>query len=525
MAKRVPIKFGSVGSALTLLGTLYRNPADAVKEYTSNAIDEWVKQTAKGGRPDVCRVTYSLEKSRIVIEYNCPGMDEKEFEAALRRVADSAKKTLTIAQIGELGIGIFAFNQVGRTCTFWSKKLQGSQTVKVTLRSGSDEAEIETAPKKEALAQPGMRIVISNLHTDPTKGRGPLEPERLQRMFAEKFDPYLRAGQLEIMLCLGTLTHMVQPLDLGLPTVGKGYETRYVEKDARKTYTTQFWFDPSGKGKVSIRHTGVTIIDDMGDMAYGFEDTVYGSGFLRGYIDAVFLRPLPSRTAFEENNDWATFLLDLQRIEPAIAAEVQELRKSQAQEQAKEVLERAKQLASEILGQPIFQDLELLKGLAKKRGKRQKTGKAARTGRRTGERSRTSGNKPSPEGLRFNWVEKAFETGPEKHSRFVTGTVEANFLNSDYKREMAGREEDKLAYAALLIGKETIAYNDKSGKADDLLEKLLAFSFQLKLRVPEHASALRRQQAQMAKGATQMSQRHSRGRRAQPASQQLNLSL
>jgi len=36
-----------------------------------------------------------------------------------------------------------------------------------------------------------------------------------------------------------------------------------------------------------------------------------------------------------------------------------------------------------------------------------------------------------------------------------------------------------------MIGKETIAYNDKSGTADDYLEKIVSFYFRLKNRLTE----------------------------------------
>ena len=114
---------GNLGVLLTYLGRLYGTPANAIKEYISNALDEWIKAKNKGETGGPCEVNYRLEKSRIVIDYNSPGMDAKEVEAALNRVADSMKRELTIPQIGELGIGIFAFNQVGSTCSFYSKKV------------------------------------------------------------------------------------------------------------------------------------------------------------------------------------------------------------------------------------------------------------------------------------------------------------------------------------------------------------------------------------------------------------------
>ena len=105
---------GNWGVLLSYIGKLYGTPGNAIKEYTSNALDEWRKAREKGEMESVCEVTYSLEKGRITIDYNSPGMDEKEFENALNRVAESVKLGSSIPQIGQLGIGIFAFNQIGR---------------------------------------------------------------------------------------------------------------------------------------------------------------------------------------------------------------------------------------------------------------------------------------------------------------------------------------------------------------------------------------------------------------------------
>jgi hypothetical protein len=72
--------------------------------------------------------------------------------------------------------------------------------------------------------------------------------------------------------------------------------------------------------------------------------------------------------------------------------------------------------------------------------------------------------------MRIAFAEVPFEDGLSKHSRFLSGIVQVNKLNPDYKREMIGSEEAKLSYATLMIGKETIAYNDKSKSADEFLE-------------------------------------------------------
>jgi len=90
------------------------------------------------------------------------------------------------------------------------------------------------------------------------------------------------------------------------------------------------------------------------------------------------------------------------------------------------------------------------------------------------------------EGRGINYKEVSFEDGPAKHSRYISRIIEINELNEDYKREvLKGTVQTQLAYAALMIGKETIAYNDKSGTVDDYLEKIVSFYFRLKNRLTE----------------------------------------
>ena len=90
MAQRIPIQL-HVANALQWLGTLYRNPADALKEHVSNAIDEHVKAKAQGAAHERCDITFTLDRRHVIVEYPY-GMSREEFESALQRVADSAKR-------------------------------------------------------------------------------------------------------------------------------------------------------------------------------------------------------------------------------------------------------------------------------------------------------------------------------------------------------------------------------------------------------------------------------------------------
>ena len=487
MTRRVPIQM-NVANALQWLGNLYRNPADAIKEHVSNAVDEHLKAVAAGTARDRCTVVFRVEKQQVEIRYPY-GMTHHEFESALQRVADSAKRHSKVTQVGQLGIGMFSFQQVGKKCTFLSRKNDESPTIRVILREGRRDAEFDTARKAEALDQPGIKIVISELKVDPTRARGPLAPEKLTRLFAERFGPYIERGQLDIQVWVDSKLYPVQPPAIHLPRIGKGIEAVHLAGDCVAMLT--LFFDASGTGTVGIRHAGVLVVDDLKLIgAYGLEESVYASGNVKGWIDADFLKPLPARTGFEENEDWIKLLDALDRCRPQIETEVEQLKAEQEEKELSEVQRQAVQLAREILDLEDFKDLELPGGLAKARASNG-DGRVQPTGQETGEKAHDPGDHVQPYGPRIRYQETAFSEGPRRHSRYAKGVVQANTLHPDYQQEVSAASDSKLAYATLLIGKEAIAFNDKYGVVDEQLEKLLSFYFTLKRRLRTNGRGLR----------------------------------
>ncbi len=487
MAQRIPIQL-HVANALQWLGTLYRNPADALKEHVSNAIDEHLKAKLQGTAHERCDVAFTLDRRHVTIEYPY-GMSRAEFESALRRVADSAKRGGAARTVGRLGIGIFSFQQVGRRCTFYTRKTAASETLRVVLKEGDDEATIETALARERLAAPGLRVVISELKFDPTRPRGPLAPDALRRYLAEKFDAYLREGWLAIEIRTGVGRFDVMPARIRLPRLLADIRELALPHAPDKKVRLELYFDPSGRGRVAIRHHGVTIIDALASLtAYGLEESVWAQGHVRGALDADFLSPLPARSGFEENDDWIAVLDLLDRYLPTLEAELDGHLATHRARQASEIGERALRLARDILDLDEFRDLALPGGLAK-RGRPEppapRQTASGRTRRRaSGQTPRDPGTLPSARGQRIRYEEVAFEAGSQAHSRFASGVVQANTLHPDFQH--AARSSDsRLAYAALMIGKESIAFNDRTGSAGDFLEKLLDFYFKLHAQKPK----------------------------------------
>ena len=64
--RKVPIKLHTA-NALKWLGSLYRNPAEAIKEHISNAIDEHLKAKDMGEAFSVCEVTYLLKRIELLL--------------------------------------------------------------------------------------------------------------------------------------------------------------------------------------------------------------------------------------------------------------------------------------------------------------------------------------------------------------------------------------------------------------------------------------------------------------------------
>ena len=485
MAQRIPIQL-HVANALQWLGTLYRSPADALKEHVSNAIDEHVKARLEGTARERCRVVFTLDRRSVAVEYPY-GMSRREFEAALRRVADSAKRVEGAQSIGRLGIGIFSFQQIGRKCTFYSRKSAAAETIEVVLKAGRDDAQMQSALARDRLDGPGLRVVITELKFDPSRPRGPLAPDMLRRYLAEKFEAHLREGWLEIAIVSGVGEFLVLPPRVGLPRLMGRLRRVPLAGDSSKQLRLDLYFDPSGKGRVAVRHQGVVVVENLASVpAYGVEEGVWGRGHVRGHLDADFLTPLPARTGFDENADWVALLDVLDRYAPTLDAEVESHLAAHRARQVSDLERRALRIARDILDLDQFRDLALPGGLAK-RGRPQPADEtpagAAKPPRRTRAATKEPGTTATPRGRRIGYREVPFEDGSRAHSRFIDGVVEANTLHADYVRA-ARATESRVAYAALLIGKETIAFNDRSGTAGDFLEKLLDFHFRLQADRP-----------------------------------------
>lgn len=481
MAEKGKIK-ANLGNLLTYIGQLYRNPRDALKEYVSNVIDRWVETRDLGDQNGNCNVSIILTQKQVLVRsHSQPGQDRKGLKEMMVRVAESIKPALGVPQIGRLAIGIFAFNQIGTKIVFYSKRGNGEPTWKLILTKNSDDYEIEEAPKRESLEYPGMDVVISGLTQDPTRPRAALNPGALSKYLAEWFDFYLREGTLELTIEAKGQKWKVEPPPIHLPPVAEGFKNTCIKGDPLKPLQCKLWFDPSSQGRIAVCHTQIPIIEDMRrieELHSGFGETIYASGYLRGVINADFLTPLSGRAGFEMDAGWMAFMSWLEAVEPSIRQEVEEHLLEQEIQRIERIKDEAKKVAEEILADEPFQQLELLTGMRRKRSEPRER-KTKPPGKETGTKVEKTGDRPDPAGLRFNFKEVPLDD-IWRHSVFEAGLLKVNSRNPNYVQWVEkGTKRRAMHYIALLIGKETIAFNDKSTGADYYLEKLLAFSLAL----------------------------------------------
>ncbi len=486
MSEKGKIK-ANLANLLTYIGQLYRNPKDAVKEYLSNCIDAWLEARMSGQVNGYCDVSIHLTPGRVKLQsHSQPGKDRKGLKEMMTRVAESAKPMLGVPQIGRLAIGIFAFNQIGTKAIFYSKRGAGEPTWKLTLTKNSDEYQIEQAPKRESLETPGLDVVISGLSHDPTRPRAALTPGALVKYLAEWFDYYLREGTLRLSIQARDQVWKAEPPPVRLPPVAQAFKEFDIKGDLSKHIQCALWFDPSSQGRIAVCHTKIPIIEDMRrieELHPGFGETVYASGYLRGIINVDFLTPLSGRTGFEMDASWWAFISWLETVEPSIRAEVEDHRLEGEIERIEAIKDDAKRLAEELLETEPFQQLELLGGMRRKRGKKkvmQTNPRGKETGKRVKEKT---GDRRDPSGLRFSFKEVPLDD-VWRHSIFEAGQLKVNTRNPNYIQcVVKGTKRRATRYIALLIGKETTACNDKTGDADYYLEKLLAFSLILESKM------------------------------------------
>ena len=177
-------------------------------------------------------------------------------------------------------------------------------------------------------------------------------------------------------------------------------------------------------------------------------------------------------------------LLDaLQEIEVELDKEITGFRDEAENERMQTLFRRATRLAREIFSQDEFMDLDLIDGLRR----------VSRTDGESHAANEDSIKEPATNGDETNGhkengsnghgrraardiIRRADFDGDVRHrSRLNEGAIEININSPDFLALSRVPRSHQVAYVAMLLGKEIIAYNDSSRASDEALEKMAAY--------------------------------------------------
>ena len=272
----------------------------------------------------------------------------------------------------------------------------------------------------------------------------------------------------------------VAPIGAKLPSIGQQFKDVPLPGDSTRKFRSQFWYDPNGSSKVAITSMGVVVLEDVGTFAeHGLANTVYTSGFLKGIIEADFIKPLPARGHFLEDSAWAEFISTLQSIAPQLEKDMESARSSVDLVRQGRLLRMAQRIVQELLREEDFQELQLIEGLTRVSANHQPS---SSNGKRSNGASRGRGSnghdkrRSQRSNTRPVFIRDApFYDAPHHHSRLKDGAIEINTTNPDFLALSSVPTSQQVAYLTFLLGKEIIALNDATGLSDEPLERMLTY--------------------------------------------------
>jgi anti-sigma regulatory factor (Ser/Thr protein kinase) len=142
--EKIRLRIGNLGKAVLITGQAYQDPKDALNEFVSNAADEYAEAGRRGERIRVVlrrRGRYPV----IVVDDGGRGMDSERLRQLARNLFESTK-VADPRTLGEKGIGILAFQQLGGRCEIVSRSEGSDISRLLRLERGRSNAELATAP-------------------------------------------------------------------------------------------------------------------------------------------------------------------------------------------------------------------------------------------------------------------------------------------------------------------------------------------------------------------------------------------
>lgn len=480
MTEIIPIKFDDPtqrSNILNLLGGVYNDPRDALKEYVANSLD--------ANASNIVVDLSSRKKGVIQVRDDGSGMDRDKLRSVPDSVALSDKLLMETA-IGEKAIGILAFYSLGAEClVLWSKAASvPGETHCLRFRRGDLNPVLD--PDDESKEHPWLRAnsgTVVELRSIPPEIARLLTLEKVRDHLARLYREILRRRPMRLVVVEGKQSEYVKVDSFkGTPFWMRDLVTKYGRIEL------QLYVLPSQSDRrVEVSCKGQRV-SEVGGLDERFEVSPWSTGQIHGVVSADFLKPTTGRTGFATNAAFSAFVdkLDSLRseLQKAVDLEVETYKKEQDREMQRELNNSFLRALLALKGRG-WSGAEVLvrsrtgeaKGTAVESALGVRVERKGRRKQRRGLRQQVleDGEESATRGAGFNIDPQVFKA-EDAHLRSKFDSRQAlvliNQIHPDYREEYANQRR-RYEYFHLLIAKELTLYNWGKEKPDSMLEHLV----------------------------------------------------
>jgi hypothetical protein len=327
---KVPLKFKNQQAAIRSASNIYTGPYVVIREYVSNAID------AGAG---VVEITIDPANKRIYIQDDGTGMTREKLMRVPQELGETEK---TVADIGEMAIGMLSFNGIGGSLDLITKVPENGHYCKLNIQKGGNHARICDITEQEISRQyggtafkNGTRICIQNV---TPKAIEALQPAKLRRELAKAYDPMFRHGKVVMTVTSTdkagqTKENYVESIVYPGPRIleeilqlqdGTGKQRMFTTRQGQKfpaELDMCIHLNPAGTNEtIGVYHKGVRVacLNEL------LSDEVYCSGKLTGTINENFLSQNQSKTSYSNDDRMEVFIDELKLYKPVLKERMSE---------------------------------------------------------------------------------------------------------------------------------------------------------------------------------------------------------
>jgi hypothetical protein len=507
-AEKIRLRIGNLGKAVLITGQAYQDPKDALNEFVSNAADEYAEAGVRGGRIQVFlrrRGRYPV----IVVDDFGRGMDGDRLRQLARNLFESTKAN-DPRTLGEKGIGILAFQQLGGRCEVVTRPEGSDRTLSLRLERGKPNAQLDMNERRRARTMSGTSVFLSDLDPDVLRV---LTPRKVVDYLRRRRGAALARGDYTIEVIEGRHGETVTPDEPeGVRLAIPAHSTLW----GRIEFLLYVSPKPDRHRRVAVvGRAGTTIIDDLSELEE-FEGPPWDTDQVSGQIVFESLQQTAGRRAILRDREAFPLFVDAVRsIEPAVVKTLERVAKEVTEEMADRLADSVRRIFSRVLKELADLDNPMRTPIGTEEGDggllthgREAEGSGGEPGGGGAEEpppptledlmpppvSREAEEQPPPAARPAGGGSRALPMlAPDPNpngtrSRFdaTAGVVYYNEGHADYLL-VKNEEAALLDYLATLVAKEYVVYNNPRAEPNDLAEEMVRMVVRVRRHLPKRA--------------------------------------